>query len=95
MAAADMPAYLDCPPCTRQLPVALCVPPTQVQLMHARKPLPPDDDDDRQTASLSGLVVALLLVVAGLLLVRALHLEAALEDCLLAGRLVCEGGLPP
>ncbi len=62
--------------------------------MHGREPVPPDDDDDRQTASLSGLAVALLLVVVGLLLVRALRSEAALEDCLLAGRLAC-GVLPP
>lgn len=61
--------------------------------MHARKPAPPDDDD-RQTASLGGVAVALLLIVAGLLLVRALRTEAALEDCLLAGRLIC-GVLPP
>ena len=49
----------------------------------------PDDDADRQTASLSGLAVTLLLIVVGLLLVRTLHLEAQMEDCLLAGRLAC------
>jgi hypothetical protein len=44
---------------------------------------------DRQTASLAGLAVALLLVVLGLLLIRALHTEAKMEDCLLAGRSNC------
>jgi len=54
----------------------------------------PEDDDaaDRQTASLTGLAVALLLIVVGLLLVRSLHAEAQLEDCLLAGRVAC--GMP-
>lgn len=53
-----------------------------------------EDDDqegaDRQTASLAGLAVALLLVVVGLFLIRALHEKAAIEDCLLAGRLDCQ-----
>lgn len=53
--------------------------------MDSRRPVPPNDDD-RLTASLGGLAVALLLIVTGLLLVRALRTEAALEDCLLAGR---------
>lgn len=44
---------------------------------------------DRQTASLAGLAVALALVVAGLFLIRALHSEALLEDCLLSGRTDC------
>lgn len=50
-----------------------------------------DDEETaaRRTASLSGVAVALLLVVLGLLLVRTLRVEARLEDCLLAGRLVC------
>ncbi|MEO8715334.1 MAG: hypothetical protein ABI369_10005 [Acetobacteraceae bacterium] len=54
------------------------------------------DDEEaaaRRTASLSGVAVALLLVVLGLLLVRTLRLEAHVEDCLLAGRLIC-GVLP-
>jgi hypothetical protein len=62
--------------------------------MRARDKPPSEDDADRQTAGLSGLAVALLLIVAGLLIVRALRLEARLEDCLLAGRLVCEAGVP-
>ena len=48
--------------------------------------------DDRRTASLSGLAVTLLLIVVGLFLVRSLHMQALLEDCLLTGRLAC--GMP-
>ncbi len=59
--------------------------------MHVHRP-DADDAADRLTTSLSGLAVALLLIVIGLLLVRSLHAEAKLEDCLLAGRLVC--GMP-
>lgn len=44
---------------------------------------------DRQTASLGGLAIALFLVVVGLFLVHQLHAKAALEDCLLAGRVNC------
>ncbi len=53
-----------------------------------------DDEETaaRRTASLSGVAVALLLVVLGLLLARTLRLEARMEDCLLAGRLVCGMG---
>jgi hypothetical protein len=51
----------------------------------------PDDraDANRQTASLAGLAVALLLVVAGLYIIRVLHAEAALEDCLMSGQRGC------
>lgn len=56
----------------------------------------PDSDDAkaaaRRTASLTGLAVTLLLIVIGLLLIRSLHMQARLEDCLLAGRLAC--GMP-
>ncbi len=45
---------------------------------------------DRQTASLAGMVVALLLVVVGLFLIHQLHAKALLEDCLLAGRTNCD-----
>jgi hypothetical protein len=58
--------------------------------MHTRHKPSPEDDADRQTAALSGLAIALLLIVVGLLVVRALRIEARLEDCLLAGRLVCD-----
>jgi hypothetical protein len=44
---------------------------------------------NRQTASLGGLAIALFLVVVGLYLVRHLHAEAALEDCLLSGQSSC------
>ncbi len=47
-------------------------------------------DADRQTASLAGVAITLLLLVIGLFLVRALHTESAVEDCLLAGRLNCD-----
>jgi hypothetical protein len=45
---------------------------------------------DRQTASLAGAAVTLLLLVVGLLLVRELHTEATIEDCLMAGRMHCD-----
>ncbi|MBV8614513.1 MAG: hypothetical protein JOY66_12195 [Acetobacteraceae bacterium] len=63
--------------------------------MRARDESSSESDADRQTASLSGLAVTLLLIVAGLLVVHALRVEARLEDCLLAGRLVCAAGMPP
>lgn len=52
-----------------------------------------DDDQeaaDRQTASLAGLVVALLLVVIGLFLIRTLQQKTSIEDCLLSGRTNCD-----
>lgn len=56
----------------------------------------PHSDDseaaDRRTASLTGLAVTLLLIVIGLSLIHNLHVQALLEDCLLAGRLAC--GMP-
>lgn len=45
---------------------------------------------DRQTASLAALAAVLLIVVAGLFLVRVLHREGMLEDCLMAGRPNCD-----
>lgn len=45
---------------------------------------------NRVTASLAALAFMLALVVAGLLLVRALHDKAAVEDCLMAARLNCD-----
>lgn len=47
-------------------------------------------DADRQTASLAGVAITLLLLVIGLFLVRTLHAESAVEDCLMAGRLNCD-----
>jgi hypothetical protein len=48
-----------------------------------------DDGEARRTAALMGLIVILVLAIAGVILVRALRQEAALEDCLLAGRRNC------
>ncbi len=48
-----------------------------------------DDGEARRTAALMGLVVILVLAIAGVILVRALRREAALEDCLMAGRRNC------
>lgn len=45
---------------------------------------------NRVTASLAALAFTLALVVAGLLLVRALHDKAAVEDCLMAARINCD-----
>ena len=45
---------------------------------------------NRQTASLAGVAITLLLLVLGLFLVRALHTQAAIEDCLMAGRSNCD-----
>jgi hypothetical protein len=48
-----------------------------------------DDSEARRTAALMGLIVILVLAIAGVILVRALRREAALEDCLMAGRRNC------
>jgi hypothetical protein len=50
----------------------------------------PQKEADRQTASLAGMAVAVALVVAGLFLVHQLSRKAAVEDCLMAGRLDCQ-----
>lgn len=47
-------------------------------------------EENRLTASLAGLVVALMVVVAGLFLVQHLRDKARIEDCLLAGRSNCD-----
>jgi hypothetical protein len=52
------------------------------------------DEANRQTASLAGIAVTLLLLVLGVFLVHALHSEAEVEDCLLAGRNNCAVVLP-
>jgi uncharacterized membrane protein len=52
-----------------------------------------DEDDEaanRQTASLAGVAITLLLLVVGLFLVRELHAKAAIEDCLISGRINCD-----
>ncbi len=48
------------------------------------------EDANRQTASLAGVAITLLLLVVGVFLVHALHAEAEVEDCLLAGRTNCD-----
>jgi hypothetical protein len=48
-----------------------------------------DDGDARRTAALMGFVVILVLAIVGVLLVRELRKEGALEDCLMAGRRNC------
>jgi hypothetical protein len=45
---------------------------------------------NQQTASLAGLVISLFLVVVGLLLIRELHYQAHIEDCLLSGSTACQ-----
>jgi hypothetical protein len=49
-----------------------------------------DETADRQTASLAGVAITLLLLVVGLFLVRELHAKAAIEDCLMSGRINCD-----
>ena len=53
------------------------------------------EEANRQTASLAGVAITLLLLVLGLLLVRELHANAMLEDCLMTGRSNCELIVPP
>ncbi len=52
-----------------------------------------DEDDEtaanRQTASLAALAVVLFVVVICLGLIRVLHREASVEDCMLSGRKNC------
>ncbi len=53
----------------------------------------PEEDEEaaiRQTASLAGAAITLLLLVIGLFLVRELHAKAAIEDCLMSGRIQCD-----
>ncbi len=62
-------------------------------MMQQRRPwlIEKDEDaSDRQTASLAGVAITLLLLVVGLFLVRELHAKAAIEDCLMAGRMYCD-----
>ncbi len=49
-----------------------------------------DEAADRQTASLAGVAITLLLLVVGLSLVHQLQAKAAIEDCLMAGRMQCD-----
>lgn len=48
---------------------------------------------NRQTASLAGVAVTLLLLVVGLFLVRELHANSMIEDCLMSGRTNCDAVL--
>lgn len=45
--------------------------------------------ENRITGSIAALALVLALVVAGLFLVQALRSKAALEDCLMSGRMSC------
>jgi hypothetical protein len=54
-----------------------------------------EEDANRQTASLAGVAITLLLLVLGVFLVHALHAEAQVEDCLLAGRTNCDALVAP
>mgnify|MGYP001545893853 CR=1 FL=1 len=54
-----------------------------------------EEEANRRTASLAGVAVTLLLLVLGLFLVRALHANAEIEDCLMAGRSDCDVSCPP
>ncbi|MGA3400318.1 MAG: hypothetical protein ABSC95_13945 [Acetobacteraceae bacterium] len=66
--------------------------------MYQRRPWLSEDEAEeeanRQTASLAGVAVTLLLLVLGVFLVHALHAEAQVEDCLLAGRSNCDAVVP-
>ena len=50
-----------------------------------------DDEaqENRVTGSIAALALVLALVVAGLFLIQTLRRNAALEDCLMAGRMSC------
>lgn len=61
--------------------------------MQQERPWLIEEDDEaanRRTASLAGVAVTLLLLAVGLFLVRELHAKAAIEDCLMAGRMQCD-----
>ncbi len=51
---------------------------------------PQAEDAERQTRSLAALAFALALLIAGLFLVHTLRRGAAVEDCLMAGRINCD-----
>lgn len=46
-------------------------------------------EENRVTGSIAALALVLALVVAGLFLIQTLRRNAALEDCLMAGRMSC------
>lgn len=57
---------------------------------HSRRPPEhPDAAAHRQSDSLAALSVTLLLIVVGLYLIDTLRAQAALQDCVLSGRLTC------
>ena len=45
--------------------------------------------ENRVTGSIAALALVLALVIAGLFLIQTLRRNAALEDCLMAGRMSC------
>jgi hypothetical protein len=47
------------------------------------------DTEARRTAALMGLIIVLSLAIAGVVLVRDLIKESAIEDCLMSGRTNC------
>jgi hypothetical protein len=47
-------------------------------------------DANRQTVALAGLAALLALVVVSLFLVKTLHRQSALEDCVISGRTNCD-----
>ena len=51
----------------------------------------PDDDGapDRRPAALVGLIVILTLAILAVVLVRELHQQSKLQDCLMSGRTNC------
>ena len=50
---------------------------------------------ERQSASLAALAVTLLIVVIGLFLIDTLRAQAAVQDCVLSGRVECEMFVAP
>jgi hypothetical protein len=65
---------------------------TRVQLAELQQRV---GDADRRTASLAALALTLFLIVLGLFVVRELHAQATLEDCLLSGRTNCRALVAP
>lgn len=49
-----------------------------------------EEDAARQTRSLAAVVLVLVLLVVGLGLAKTLRRSAAVEDCMMAGRINCD-----